>query len=209
MPISSWIVGYNTDTLSCTLIPVFSWSVFSRYYFSVANIFPIWTDGLTLTFRAPLPVLGEDQAQAQGDKIRQISYWWAGQLCSSVQSLFFSETCLLWNNVSKQAGAASFNLIPFCDRRGRGGVCRGFSPQTFPRLLLPEQPLFSPRQFLPNTDRQQVGSQQEFFAGETRADADNNLERWLSIKMFWCLPATPPCWAGPWSSPRLSPWTDG
>ena len=30
--------------------------------------------------------------------------------------------------------------------------------------------LFSPRQFLPNTDRQQVGSQQGFFAGENRGE---------------------------------------
>ena len=45
----------------------FPWSVFSLFCFPVANIFPIWTDSLTLTFRAHSPylTLGQDQKQKQ------------------------------------------------------------------------------------------------------------------------------------------------
>ena len=79
-----------------------------------------------------------------GDKIRQNKIavgqefpclwcslqWWAGQLCSSVHSLFFSNMSVV-KQMSKQAAAASFNLIPSCGKAcpaAAGRVWRGSSP---------------------------------------------------------------------------------
>ena len=147
----------------------------------------------------PCFALGEDQKQIEqlmsgwGDKIRQNKIavgqefpclwcslqWWAGQLCSSVHSLFFSNMSVV-KQMSKQAAAASFNLIPSCGKAcpaAAGRVFLEFGLLSSPASSSPPQTFPPPRQFLPHTDRQQAGSQHGFFAGEKQADADNNLQR--------------------------------
>ena len=146
----------------------------------------------------PCFAMGEDQKQIEqlmggwGDKIRQKKIavgqefpclwcslqWWAGQLCSSVHSLFFSNMSVV-KQMSKQAAAASFNLIPSCGKAcpaAAGRVWRGSSPFLTCFFLTSNFSSSSPISSS-HTDRQQAGSQHGFFAGEKQADADNNLQR--------------------------------